>query len=158
MVTCSRSFLPSEPPPRAKCPANVSRCWEMHQRVGERTLWVSAPRENDEDSFTICSVALDTLGTMHDRWLNDDRRLKGIFRSITAVMLKTMLIKQHILGIRHRLSSSSTVLDLLNEFGMVVLEIVASGEVVFFSDMSTTALSMPALLCYNVSRMLQTPC
>lgn len=95
-------------------------------------------------------MAIKRLQELSDRWLNDPE-LTGVLRAIICVMIKTALLKEHVVSLEHGSSSISTILDLLDDYSATVLGLFASGEIIFFSDMSTTVLSMPVMLCYHVS-------
>jgi hypothetical protein len=122
------------------------RCWEIHEAVGGRF----ESELGEATDVAVCAMAIKRLQELSDRWLNDPE-LTGVLRAIICVMIKTALLKEHVVSLEHGSSSISTILDLLDDYSATVLGLFASGEVIFFSDMSTTVLSMPVMLCYHVS-------
>lgn len=111
-----------------------------------------------EESAASSAKAIERMEAFSGRWLNQPD-LQGVLRSIAILMTKQMMMKELVTGLDFGLSTTSAVLDLLDDLAPVVLDLITSGEVIFFSDMSSISLSMPVKLCYHVSacRMLLTP-
>lgn len=78
--------------------------------------------------------------------------LRGVYRYLAGVLGKTTVLKIQVGGLKYNATRPEDVLVLAEEIGVVIRDIVAGGEPIYWSDMSCTMLSGMGALMWSVSR------
>lgn len=95
-------------------------------------------------------VGLTVISSAVDDWMRNPN-LRGVYRLLSGVLGKTMVLKMQAGGLKYSATSIEDVLGLAEEIGVVIRDIVAGGEPIYWSDMSCTMLSGMGTLMWAVS-------
>lgn len=95
-------------------------------------------------------VGLTVYSSMVDDWMRDPN-LRGVYRLLSGMLGKTLVLKLQAGGLKYNATSIEDVLGLAEEIGVVIRDIVAGGEPIYWSDMSCTMLSGMGTLMWAVS-------
>lgn len=132
--------------------ASLQEFWELHIELKKPATAVehtdSLTEQQQRQNRTI-----DLLEQLTDRWLNNPD-LVGVYRSITTLMFKGLLMRHYTNGIPERHDNLMRVMALLDELGILVSHLCTSGEVVFFADVTSFLLSTPALSAYRARQYM----
>lgn len=118
-------------------------------------LYPYPPPEDDPRIHTDYDgvVGLTVISSAIDDWMRSPN-LRGVYRLLSGVLGKTMVLKMQVGGFKYSAISIEDVLGLAEEIGVVIRDIVAGGEPIYWSDMSCTMLSGMGTLMWAVSCVL----
>lgn len=85
---------------------------------------------------------------MTERW-DAHPCLTGVLRYLAPLLGKTFLLKAHIVAARSK-NNCVSIACLLDDISDIIRHLKVSGEAVFLNDLSTSMLSTPAVIVYNV--------
>jgi hypothetical protein len=91
---------------------------------------------------------IERITAMMVRW-DSHPCLTGVLRYLAQLLGKTFLLKAHIVAARST-NNCIPIACLLNDISHIIRHLNVSGEAVFLNDLSTSMLSTPAVIVYNV--------
>lgn len=78
--------------------------------------------------------------------------LTGVLRYLAKLLSKTFLLKAHIVAARAK-NNCVSIACILDDISEIIRHLKVSGDAVFLNDLSTSMLSTPAVIVYNVSNL-----